>query len=70
MFEVDAIGGENIGDSDKEDDGDSIVIGEGVSCWLLSRCRFICWVNGGLLSVDNIFGFVHGCIVVVVVGFG
>ena len=26
--------------------------------------------NGGLLSVDNIFGFVHDCIVVVVVGVG
>ena len=26
--------------------------------------------NGGLLSVDNILGFVHGCIVVVFVGVG
>ena len=26
--------------------------------------------NGGLLSVDNILGFVHGCIVVVVVVVG
>src|SRR5271155_3120048 len=41
--------------------------------YLVGYCRVVdlfVGLNGGLLSVDNILGFVHGCIVVVVVGVG